>query len=70
MEFVIIIIWVLCAFIGRSMAITRNRSAGAGFAMGLFLGIIGLIIIALMGEQKPCNQLKRHQNRLRMLIIE
>ena len=52
MEFVIIIIWVLCAFIGRSMAISRNRSGGAGFAMGLLLGLVGLAIIAIMGEQK------------------
>jgi len=53
MEYVIVIgIWIICAFIGRSMAINRNRSAGGGFILGLLLGLIGLAIIALLGEQK------------------
>ena len=46
------IIWTACAFIGRSMAIKRNRSAGAGFAMGLLLSVVGLAVIALMGDKE------------------
>ena len=53
MEYVITIgVWILCAFAGRSMAINRNRSGGAGFAMGLFLGLVGLAIIALMRNKE------------------
>jgi len=53
MEILITIgLWFICAFIGGSMAAKRNRSYAGGFVMGLFLGLLGLAIIALMGKQK------------------
>jgi len=52
MEYIIYIcVWTACAFIGRAMSIKRNRSAGAGFAIGLLLGFVGLAVIALMGDK-------------------
>lgn len=47
-----VIIWVIMAFIGMSMAKKRGRSKSLGFFLGLILGLIGIIIIAIMGEKK------------------
>jgi hypothetical protein len=55
MEVFIVIIWIICAFIGMSMADKRGRSKGAGFALGLLLGLIGLAVIALLGNAEGGN---------------
>jgi len=44
-----VILWLVCAFIGMSIGKGKGKG-GAGFALGLFLGPIGIIIIALMKE--------------------
>ena len=47
-----IVVWLICAIIGASMAEKRNRSTVSGFFLGLFLGLIGLAIIAIAGEKR------------------
>jgi len=44
-----VIVWVICAFIGMGIGKSKGKG-GAGFALGLFLGPIGIIIIAVMKE--------------------
>lgn len=39
-----------CALIGMSMSETRGNSAMLGLLLGLLLGPIGLVIIALQGQ--------------------
>ena len=48
----LILLWVIFGIIGASMADKRNRSAAGGFVLGLFLGVIGLAIIAIMGTKE------------------
>lgn len=51
-EYIIVIaIWLGIAVLGAKMADSRNRSVAAGFLLCLFTGVIGLLIIALMGEK-------------------
>jgi hypothetical protein len=44
---VILIFWAIFAFAGYYIGKDKNR-AGEGLALGLFLGIIGVIIIACL----------------------
>ena len=44
-----VIVWIICAFIGMGIGKGKGKR-GAGFALGLFLGPIGIVIIALMKE--------------------
>lgn len=44
-----VIVWIICAFIGMGIGKGKGKG-GAGFALGLFLGPIGIVIIALMKE--------------------
>lgn len=44
-------IWLGIAVLGAKMADSRNRSVVAGFLLCLFTGVIGLLIIALVGEK-------------------
>ena len=48
----VLIIWLITGIIGASMAENRNRSPIGGFALGFLLSLVGLAIIALMGENK------------------
>ncbi len=48
--FIAAVVWVVLGVIGMSMAEKRNRSKTGGFFLGFFLGLIGLCIIALMGN--------------------
>jgi len=51
MEFIMFfILQMVLAIIGMAMAESRGRSAGGGFLLGFLLGLIGLAIIALMGQ--------------------
>lgn len=43
--------WIIFGGLGYFMAEKRKRSPGAGFLLGFLLGIIGLLIIALMGDK-------------------
>ena len=42
-----VVIWLICAVIGWAIGSSKGR-AGAGLVLGLLLGIIGVIIIAVM----------------------
>ncbi len=44
--FIIVLVWILCAFLGMAMGKERNIGAAGGFVLGLLLGFIGLIIVA------------------------
>jgi hypothetical protein len=44
---ILIVLWVLCAFIGMAIGSSKGR-AGTGFILGLVLGLIGIVIIAVM----------------------
>ncbi len=67
---VIVIIWLLVSlgiavglgFVGRNIMLKKGRSGGGGFALGFFLGIIGLIICAVMSESP-----ERQMERMRMM---
>ena len=50
-------VWIICGIIGVSMSEKRNRNRFGGFALGFFLGLIGLAIIALVGEKKDQNNI-------------
>jgi len=43
----VIVIWIISVVISTIIGAGKNR-VGAGFALGFFLGFIGLIIIAVM----------------------
>ena len=43
-------IGVMCAFVGWTLAKKKRRSEAEGFLLGLFLGPIGLVIEACLGE--------------------
>lgn len=63
----IVLFWILCAFVGAMIGSGKGMG-GAGFALGLFLGPIGVIIAACLkpdteaiegaaiesGESKKC----------------
>ena len=44
---VFVIVWVVCALVGWAIGNSKGRGT-AGFFLGLLLGVIGLIIIAVM----------------------
>lgn len=46
---IFLVIWIISGFIGMAVGSSKNR-AGFGFAMGLLLGFIGWIIVAVMPE--------------------
>jgi hypothetical protein len=53
MEFIIVVIWLVLAFVLASAAKGKGRSYGAFLALGLFLSpIIGFIILMAMGDNK------------------
>ena len=45
-------VFLIMGLVGTSMAEKRNRNRFGGFALGFLLGLIGLAIIALIGEKK------------------
>jgi uncharacterized membrane protein YeaQ/YmgE (transglycosylase-associated protein family) len=47
-----IIVGIICAFIGGNISASKGRSQGEGFALGLILGIIGLIIVAVLPKNE------------------
>lgn len=42
------IVGVICALIGGGICQSKGRSFGEGFLLGLLLGIIGIIIVAVL----------------------
>jgi hypothetical protein len=52
MEF-IWMVWLLCAFVGYAIGKDKtNIGGGLGFVLGLFLGLIGIVIILLVGKNE------------------
>lgn len=45
-----LIFGVIFGFIGKKISVDKGRSPGEGFALGFFLGVIGLIIIFLQSR--------------------
>jgi hypothetical protein len=41
------VVWLACGFVGMTIGESKGRS-GTGFVLGLLLGVIGLVVIALM----------------------
>jgi hypothetical protein len=52
MEVLFFVTVLITGIIGTAMADNRNRSKFGGFALGFFLGLIGIAIIALMGHKE------------------
>ncbi|APE14144.1 hypothetical protein BOH72_01780 [Mycobacterium sp. WY10] len=50
---VIVLIPVACGFIASTLAKKKNRSAGGFFALGFFLGVIGIVIAAVVSPGQP-----------------
>ena len=48
---IVVVVWVICALLGMWIGSTKGR-ATAGFFLGLLLGVIGLIIIAVLPPAK------------------
>lgn len=46
-----LVIWIVMGFIGMAIGSSKGRG-GFGFLMGLLLGFIGWIIVAVMPEAK------------------
>lgn len=56
----VLIVALICTFIGKKISTDKGRSADEGALYGFFLGIIGLVIVALL----PANEEGISQNRL------
>lgn len=56
-----IAVWVVCGLIGAAIGSSKNLGC-AGFMLGVLLGPIGLIVIAVMAA-KPASTLDRIQAR-------
>lgn len=52
MELLSLAVFIIMGIIGTQMSEKRNGSKIGGFALGFLLGLIGLAIIALVGENK------------------
>lgn len=57
-----IILWIVPIFVANSIGKAKNRS---GVAYGLFLGWIGVIILALLAPAEPITlaNIDKHRNR-------
>ncbi len=49
MEFVIF--WIICGGVAAMIASSKGGSGGLGFAAGLLLGPIGIVVALLMGSE-------------------
>lgn len=48
-----VLVPVVCGWISSSIAKKKGRSAGAFFALGFFLGIIGIVVAAVVSPGQP-----------------
>ncbi len=56
-----LMIWVICAFIAGGISSSKGRSYGEGFMIGLILGILGVLIVAVL----PKNEQGLEQEKLK-----
>lgn len=71
MEFIMFfILQMVVAIIGMAMAESRDRSAAGGFLLGFLLGLIGLAIIALMGQAQNNDTDNKAMNEITNKIKE
>lgn len=54
-----ILMGIVCGAIAANIMKSKGRSGGSGWALGLFLGIIGLIIAAVLPNDEEGIQQKR-----------
>ena len=47
-----LVMGIICAFIGGNISTSKGRTYGEGFAFGFFLGIIGLITVAVLPKNE------------------
>lgn len=59
---IVLIIYLISGFIGRSVGKKRTIGAAAGFAIGFCLGIIGLIIVLCCKKVEPVNESAQTSN--------
>jgi hypothetical protein len=57
---IFVITWLVCAFVGWRIGSSKGR-AGAGFTLGLLLGVIGIIVIAVMRPRPEFAQQRSRQ---------
>ena len=51
----IVIVWLVCAFIGYSIGKPKDMAA-LGFLLGLVLGLIGILIILFIPDNRKKNE--------------
>lgn len=56
--FVLIFVAAVCGFIGAALGSSRSIGAGAGFFLGLLLGPLGLIIVAVSGRKSALERVQ------------
>lgn len=52
MQLLSLAVFIIMGIIGTLMSEKRHRSKIGGFALGFFLGLIGIAVIAIIGEKK------------------
>lgn len=52
MEFLSIIIWILCGVGCMKLAENKNRNQGLAFVMGCLFGVFALVFYLLIGNSK------------------
>ena len=51
MEVLFVVVWLVCGAIGAAIMSGKGRSGVGGFALGVLLGPIGLIIALLLSPK-------------------
>ena len=52
MQLLSLAVFIIMGIIGALMSEKRHRNKIGGFALGFFLGLIGIAVIAVVGEKK------------------
>jgi hypothetical protein len=60
---VFVLFMILCGFIGRAVGLNKGF-AGLGFVLGLLLGPIGILIVAVMPRTPEAEALHEHERAM------